>query len=151
MASLGNLIAKRGAGDMKLAPWLVIFPSVVMVVHDELQSSSATALRDALDPKDRDLRTRKAGEAKGAQDPGASRGVDNGCERQALVDEALRISPACRLRIEVHIVVSTWSQGAAVVCQSVIQPLAKPTAGRNDHTGDVSRSHSGFRTFEPKH
>jgi oligopeptide transport system permease protein len=52
MASLGTLIA-GGAQDMELAPWLLIFPSVVMVVTLMSFNFIGDGLRDAIDPKDR--------------------------------------------------------------------------------------------------
>jgi oligopeptide transport system permease protein len=52
MASLGALIA-TGASDMELAPWLLIFPSVVMVLTLMSFNFIGDGLRDALDPKDR--------------------------------------------------------------------------------------------------
>jgi oligopeptide transport system permease protein len=52
MASLGSLIAK-GASDMELAPWLLIFPSAVMVATLMSFNFIGDGLRDALDPKDR--------------------------------------------------------------------------------------------------
>jgi oligopeptide transport system permease protein len=52
MASLGSLIA-RGASDMELAPWLLIFPSAVMVATLMSFNFIGDGLRDALDPKDR--------------------------------------------------------------------------------------------------
>lgn len=52
MASLGTLIA-GGAADMELAPWLLIFPSVVMVVTLMSFNFIGDGLRDAIDPKDR--------------------------------------------------------------------------------------------------
>ena len=52
MASLGTLIA-GGASDMELAPWLLIFPSAVMVVTLMSFNFIGDGLRDALDPKDR--------------------------------------------------------------------------------------------------
>jgi len=52
MASLGSLIA-GGASDMELAPWLLIFPSVVMVVTLMGFNFIGDGLRDAIDPKDR--------------------------------------------------------------------------------------------------
>ena len=52
MASLGTLIA-NGASDMELAPWLLIFPSVVMVVTLMCFNFIGDGLRDAIDPKDR--------------------------------------------------------------------------------------------------
>lgn len=52
MASLGTLIA-NGAQDMELAPWLLIFPSLVMVVTLMSFNFIGDGLRDAIDPKDR--------------------------------------------------------------------------------------------------
>jgi oligopeptide transport system permease protein len=52
MASLGTLIA-NGASDMELAPWLLIFPSLVMVVTLMSFNFIGDGLRDAIDPKDR--------------------------------------------------------------------------------------------------
>jgi oligopeptide transport system permease protein len=52
MASLGTLIA-HGALDMELAPWLLIFPSAVMVVTLMSFNFIGDGLRDAIDPKDR--------------------------------------------------------------------------------------------------
>lgn len=52
MASLGTLIA-NGAQDMELAPWLLVFPSVVMVVTLMSFNFIGDGLRDAIDPKDR--------------------------------------------------------------------------------------------------
>ena len=52
MASLGTLIA-NGAQDMELAWWLLVFPSVVMVVTLMSFNFIGDGLRDALDPKDR--------------------------------------------------------------------------------------------------
>jgi oligopeptide transport system permease protein len=52
MASLGSLIA-RGASDMELAPWLLIFPSAVMVATLMSFNFIGDGLRDALDPKER--------------------------------------------------------------------------------------------------
>jgi oligopeptide transport system permease protein len=51
-ASLGTLIA-RGAQDMELAPWLLVFPSLVMVVTLMSFNFIGDGLRDAIDPKDR--------------------------------------------------------------------------------------------------
>jgi oligopeptide transport system permease protein len=51
-ASLGTLIA-HGALDMELAPWLLIFPSLVMVVTLMSFNFIGDGLRDAIDPKDR--------------------------------------------------------------------------------------------------
>jgi len=52
MASLGSLIA-GGAQDMELAPWLLVFPSAVMVVTLMSFNFIGDGLRDAIDPKDR--------------------------------------------------------------------------------------------------
>jgi oligopeptide transport system permease protein len=52
MASLGSLIA-AGASDMELAPWLLVFPSVVMVLTLMCFNFVGDGLRDAIDPKDR--------------------------------------------------------------------------------------------------
>jgi oligopeptide transport system permease protein len=50
--SLGTLIS-QGARDMELAPWLLIFPSVIMVVTLASFNFIGDGLRDAIDPKDR--------------------------------------------------------------------------------------------------
>jgi oligopeptide transport system permease protein len=52
MASLGVLIAD-GAQDMELAPWLLVFPSAVMVVTLMSFNFIGDGLRDAIDPRDR--------------------------------------------------------------------------------------------------
>ncbi|MBL8771600.1 MAG: ABC transporter permease subunit [Phenylobacterium sp.] len=52
MASLGVLIA-GGASDMELAPWLLVFPSLVMIVTLMCFNFIGDGLRDAIDPKDR--------------------------------------------------------------------------------------------------
>jgi len=52
MTSLGSLIS-HGAQDMELAPWLLIFPSVVMVVTLMAFNFIGDGLRDAIDPRDR--------------------------------------------------------------------------------------------------
>ena len=52
MASLGTLI-NAGALDMELAPWLLIFPSIVMIVTLMCFNFIGDGLRDAIDPKDR--------------------------------------------------------------------------------------------------
>jgi oligopeptide transport system permease protein len=52
MASLGALIA-GGAQDMELAWWLLLFPSLTMVVTLMSFNFIGDGLRDALDPKDR--------------------------------------------------------------------------------------------------
>jgi oligopeptide transport system permease protein len=52
MASLGTLIA-GGAQDMEIAPWLLIFPSLTMIITLMAFNFIGDGLRDALDPKDR--------------------------------------------------------------------------------------------------
>jgi oligopeptide transport system permease protein len=52
MASLGTLVA-GGASDMELAPWLLVFPSSVIVVTLMCFNFIGDGLRDAIDPKDR--------------------------------------------------------------------------------------------------
>jgi oligopeptide transport system permease protein len=52
MASLGALIAD-GAQDMELAPWLLIFPSLTMVIALMSFNFIGDGLRDAIDPRDR--------------------------------------------------------------------------------------------------
>ncbi|MDO8379363.1 ABC transporter permease [Phenylobacterium sp.] len=52
MASLGTLIA-GGAQDMELAWWLLVFPSLTMVVTLMSFNFIGDGLRDAIDPKDR--------------------------------------------------------------------------------------------------
>ncbi len=52
IASLGTLIS-NGAQDMELAPWLLIFPSITMVVTLMCFNFIGDGLRDAIDPKDR--------------------------------------------------------------------------------------------------
>jgi oligopeptide transport system permease protein len=52
MASLGTLIA-TGAQDMEMSPWLLIFPSLTMIVTLMAFNFIGDGLRDALDPKDR--------------------------------------------------------------------------------------------------
>lgn len=52
MASLGTLIA-GGAQDMELAWWLLVFPSLTMVVTLMCFNFIGDGLRDAIDPKDR--------------------------------------------------------------------------------------------------
>ncbi|MEO7995412.1 MAG: ABC transporter permease subunit, partial [bacterium] len=52
MASLGALIA-GGAQDMEMAPWLLVFPSLVMVFTLMSFNFIGDGLRDAIDPKDR--------------------------------------------------------------------------------------------------
>ncbi|MDO8323341.1 MAG: ABC transporter permease subunit [Phenylobacterium sp.] len=52
MASLGTLFA-GGAQDMELAWWLLVFPSVTMVITLMSFNFIGDGLRDAIDPKDR--------------------------------------------------------------------------------------------------
>ena len=52
LTSLGTLIS-RGADDMELAPWQLIFPSIVMVTTLMCFNFIGDGLRDAIDPKDR--------------------------------------------------------------------------------------------------
>ena len=52
LTSLGTLIS-LGATDMELAPWLLIFPSIVMVATLMCFNFVGDGLRDAIDPKDR--------------------------------------------------------------------------------------------------
>ena len=52
MASLGTLIAS-GAQDMEMAPWLLVFPSLTMIVTLMAFNFIGDGLRDAIDPKDR--------------------------------------------------------------------------------------------------
>ena len=52
LTSLGTLIS-HGAQDMELAPWLLIFPSITMVVTLMCFNFIGDGLRDAIDPKDR--------------------------------------------------------------------------------------------------
>ncbi|MDX9997069.1 MAG: ABC transporter permease subunit [Phenylobacterium sp.] len=52
MASLGTLIS-QGALEMELAPWLLIFPSLTMVLTLLCFNFIGDGLRDAIDPKDR--------------------------------------------------------------------------------------------------
>ena len=52
MASLGTLIS-AGAQDMEIAPWLLIFPSLTMIITLMAFNFIGDGLRDALDPKDR--------------------------------------------------------------------------------------------------
>ena len=51
LTSLGVLIAK-GAQDMEVAPWLLIFPSAVMAATLMCFNFIGDGLRDAIDPKD---------------------------------------------------------------------------------------------------
>jgi len=52
LTSLGTLIS-NGAQDMDLAPWLLVFPSIVMVATLMAFNFIGDGLRDAIDPKDR--------------------------------------------------------------------------------------------------
>ena len=52
LTSLGTLIS-NGNQDRDLAPWLLIFPSVVMVTTLMAFNFIGDGLRDAIDPKDR--------------------------------------------------------------------------------------------------
>lgn len=52
LTSLGTLIS-IGANDMDLAPWELIFPSIVMVAMLMAFNFIGDGLRDAIDPKDR--------------------------------------------------------------------------------------------------
>jgi len=52
MASLGTLIS-NGTQDMEMAPWLLAFPSITMVVTLMAFNFIGDGLRDAIDPKDR--------------------------------------------------------------------------------------------------
>ena len=52
LTSLGTLIS-RGASEMESAPWLLIFPSLTMVVTLMAFNFIGDGLRDAIDPKDR--------------------------------------------------------------------------------------------------
>ena len=52
MASLGTLIS-NGAQDMELAPWLLVFPSLTMIITLMCFNFIGDGLRDAIDPKDR--------------------------------------------------------------------------------------------------
>jgi oligopeptide transport system permease protein len=52
LTSLGTLIS-LGANEMDLAPWLLIFPAITMVLTLLAFNFIGDGLRDALDPKDR--------------------------------------------------------------------------------------------------
>ncbi|MBN8647566.1 MAG: ABC transporter permease subunit [Caulobacterales bacterium] len=52
MTSLGNLIS-IGAKEMEIAPWLLIFPAVTMMITLFCLNFIGDGLRDAIDPKDR--------------------------------------------------------------------------------------------------
>jgi oligopeptide transport system permease protein len=52
LTSLGTLIS-NGALDMDIAPWLLIFPALVMVLTLMAFNFIGDGLRDAIDPKDR--------------------------------------------------------------------------------------------------
>ena len=52
LASLGTLLS-TGAAYMELAPWLILFPALVMIATLMSLNFIGDGLRDALDPKDR--------------------------------------------------------------------------------------------------
>ena len=52
LASLGTLLS-TGASYMELAPWLILFPALVMIATLMSLNFIGDGLRDALDPKDR--------------------------------------------------------------------------------------------------
>jgi oligopeptide transport system permease protein len=52
LTSLGTLIS-NGADELDLAPWLLIFPSIVMILTLMAFNFIGDGLRDAIDPKDR--------------------------------------------------------------------------------------------------
>ena len=52
MTSLGTLISE-GARDMELAPWLLLFPGLIMAATLMAFNFLGDGLRDAIDPKDR--------------------------------------------------------------------------------------------------
>jgi oligopeptide transport system permease protein len=52
LTSLGTLIS-QGANQIDLAPWMLVFPAIVMVVTLLAFNFIGDGLRDALDPKDR--------------------------------------------------------------------------------------------------
>jgi oligopeptide transport system permease protein len=52
MTSLGNLIS-IGAKEMEIAPWLLIFPALTMMITLFCLNFIGDGLRDAIDPKDR--------------------------------------------------------------------------------------------------
>lgn len=52
LTSLGTLIS-QGAQDMEMAPWLLFFPSLVMVLTLLSFNFVGDGLRDAMDPRDR--------------------------------------------------------------------------------------------------
>lgn len=52
MTSLGNLIS-TGAHEMEVAPWLLIFPALTMMITLFCLNFIGDGLRDAIDPKDR--------------------------------------------------------------------------------------------------
>jgi len=52
LTSLGTLIS-NGAEEMELAPWLLIIPSILMVVTLMAFNFIGDGLRDAIDPKER--------------------------------------------------------------------------------------------------
>lgn len=52
MTSLGNLIS-IGAKEMEIAPWLLLFPAITMMLTLFCLNFIGDGLRDAIDPKDR--------------------------------------------------------------------------------------------------
>ena len=52
MTSLGNLIS-TGAKEMEIAPWLLFFPAITMMITLFCLNFIGDGLRDAIDPKDR--------------------------------------------------------------------------------------------------
>lgn len=52
MTSLGNLIS-IGAKEMEIAPWLLLFPAITMMITLFCLNFIGDGLRDAIDPKDR--------------------------------------------------------------------------------------------------
>ena len=52
LTSLGNLIS-NGAREMEIAPWLLFFPAVTMMITLFCLNFIGDGLRDAIDPKDR--------------------------------------------------------------------------------------------------
>jgi oligopeptide transport system permease protein len=52
LASLGSLLA-RGKDQMTVAPWMLLFPALTMLVTLLALNFLGDGLRDALDPKER--------------------------------------------------------------------------------------------------
>ena len=52
LTSLGRLIA-LGAADMQSFPWMLIYPSIVMMITLFSLNFIGDGLRDAIDPKER--------------------------------------------------------------------------------------------------